>query len=96
MVDEHGYISIKGCLNDDINVFGYRLSTVEIKSALIVHKGIAESAVMGATDELTGQAVFAFAALKPEFAYDPNVEASLTLGARARLHSINSRNFVQL
>jgi acyl-coenzyme A synthetase/AMP-(fatty) acid ligase len=52
-------------LVDDINVFGHRLSTVEIKSALIVHKGITETAVMGATGELTGQAVFAFAALKP-------------------------------
>ncbi|KAJ8584154.1 acetyl-CoA synthetase-like protein [Rhizopogon salebrosus TDB-379] len=63
--DEHDYIWIEGHIDDVINVFGHRLSTAEIESTLIMHKGVAEPAVMGATDELTGQAVFAFATLKP-------------------------------
>ncbi|TFK31281.1 hypothetical protein BDQ12DRAFT_753468 [Crucibulum laeve] len=76
--DEHGYIWIKGRIDDVINVSGHRLSTAEIESALILHKGVAETAVIGTADELTGQAVYAFVTLKPEFSFDPNDEASLT------------------
>ena len=50
---------------DVINVSGHRLSTAEIESALILHKGVAETAVVGVTDEITGQTVFAFVTLKP-------------------------------
>ncbi|KAF8802010.1 acetate--CoA ligase [Phlegmacium glaucopus] len=75
--DEHGYIWIKGRVDDVINVSGHRLSTAEIESALIMHKGVAETAAIGTADELTGQAVFAFVTLKPEFKYDPNDEAAL-------------------
>ncbi|KAH9947778.1 acetate--CoA ligase [Amylocystis lapponica] len=75
--DEDGYIWIKGRVDDVINVSGHRLSTAEIESALIVHSGVAETAVVGTADELTGQAVYAFVTLKPEFKYDPNDEASL-------------------
>jgi acetyl-CoA synthetase len=50
---------------DVINVSGHRLSTAEIESALILHPGVAETAVIGSSDELTGQAVYAFVTLKP-------------------------------
>jgi acetyl-CoA synthetase len=75
--DEHGYIWIKGRMDDVINVAGHRLSTAEIESALIMHRGVAETAVIGTADELTGQAVQAFVTLKPEFTYDKNDEAGL-------------------
>ncbi|KAJ7663613.1 hypothetical protein B0H17DRAFT_1162843 [Mycena rosella] len=75
--DEDGYIWIKGRIDDVINVSGHRLSTAEIESALIMHKGVAETAVIGTADELTGQAVYAFVTLKPEFSYDTNDEAAL-------------------
>lgn len=52
---------------DVINVSGHRLSTAEVESALILHKGVAETAVVGAHDDLTGQAVYAFVTMKPEF-----------------------------
>jgi acetyl-CoA synthetase len=52
-------------MTDVINVSGHRLSTAEIESALILHPGVAEAAVIGATDELTGQSVHAFVTLKP-------------------------------
>ncbi|KAF9531243.1 hypothetical protein CPB83DRAFT_849625 [Crepidotus variabilis] len=74
--DEHGYIWIKGRVDDVINVSGHRLSTAEIESSLILHKGVAETAVIGTADELTGQAVYAFVTLKPEFQFDPNEEAA--------------------
>ncbi|KAI0071884.1 acetate--CoA ligase [Panus rudis PR-1116 ss-1] len=76
--DEHGYIWIKGRVDDVINVSGHRLSTAEIESALILHKGVAETAVIGTADELTGQAVYAFVTLKPEFKYNPDDESGLT------------------
>ena len=57
----HSHISLK----DVINVSGHRLSTAEIESALILFPGVAEAAVIGANDELTGQAVHAFVTLKP-------------------------------
>ncbi|KAJ7180246.1 acetate--CoA ligase [Mycena crocata] len=75
--DEDGYIWIKGRIDDVINVSGHRLSTAEIESALIMHKGVAETAVIGTADELTGQAVYAFVTLKPEFTYDANNETAL-------------------
>ncbi|KAJ7609711.1 hypothetical protein DFH06DRAFT_1374920, partial [Mycena polygramma] len=75
--DEEGYIWIRGRVDDVINVSGHRLSTAEIESALIMHKGVAETAVIGTADELTGQAVYAFVTLKPEFTYDHDNEAPL-------------------
>ena len=57
--------SFTTCITDVINVSGHRLSTAEIESALIVHPGVAEAAVIGATDDLTGQAVHSFVTLKP-------------------------------
>jgi acetyl-CoA synthetase len=65
--DEDGYIWIKGRVDDVINVSGHRLSTAEVESALILHKGVSETAVVGCPDELTGQAVYAFVQMKPEF-----------------------------
>lgn len=47
-----------------VNVSGHRLSTAEIEAALIEHHAVAEAAVVGVTDELTGQAVNAFVAVK--------------------------------
>ena len=49
---------------DVISVSGHHLSTAEIESALILHKGVAETAVIGIPNKLTGQAVFAFVTLK--------------------------------
>ena len=47
-----------------VNVSGHRLSTAEIEAALIEHAAVAEAAVVGVADELTGQAVNAFVAIK--------------------------------
>jgi len=68
--DSDGYIWIKGRVDDVINVSGHRLSTAEVESALILHKGVAETAVVGSHDDITGQAVYAFVCMKPEFDQD--------------------------
>ncbi|KAG0040589.1 acetyl-CoA synthetase [Podila clonocystis] len=63
--DKDGYIWIRGRVDDVINVSGHRLSTAEIESALIMHNTVAEAAVIGANDDVTGQCIHAFVCLKP-------------------------------
>ncbi|KAG0259788.1 acetyl-CoA synthetase [Mortierella polycephala] len=63
--DKDGYIWIRGRVDDVINVSGHRLSTAEIESALIMHHSVAETAVIGAADDVTGQCIHAFICLKP-------------------------------
>ncbi|KAG9319814.1 hypothetical protein KVV02_003599 [Mortierella alpina] len=63
--DKDGYIWIRGRVDDVINVSGHRLSTAEIESALIMHHSVAETAVIGAPDDVTGQCIHAFVCLKP-------------------------------
>ncbi|KAG6055847.1 Acetyl-coenzyme A synthetase [Claviceps sp. LM77 group G4] len=62
--DHEGFYWIRGRVDDVVNVSGHRLSTAEIEAALIEHNAIAEAAVVGVTDELTGQAVNAFVSVK--------------------------------
>ena len=63
--DEDGYYRIIGRIDDVLNVSGHRLGTMEIESALVSHTGlVAEAAVVGRPDELTGEAVCAFVVLK--------------------------------
>ncbi|MGH6884211.1 MAG: acetate--CoA ligase, partial [Hypericibacter sp.] len=63
--DEEGYITIMGRIDDVLNVSGHRLGTMEIESALVAHTTlVAEAAVVGRPDELTGEAVVAFVVLK--------------------------------
>src|SRR5690606_25157632 len=62
--DEDGDLWLLGRVDDVMNVSGHRLSTTEIESALVSHDKVAEAAVVGATDETTGQAVCAFVILR--------------------------------
>ena len=62
--DSDGDIWLLGRVDDVMNVSGHRLSTTEIESALVSHPWVAEAAVVGAKDELTGQAVVAFVILR--------------------------------
>jgi acetyl-CoA synthetase len=62
--DDDGDIWLLGRVDDVMNVSGHRLSTTEIESALVSHPKVAEAAVVGATDDTTGQAVVAFVILR--------------------------------
>jgi acetyl-CoA synthetase len=62
--DQEGYITVLGRVDDVMNVSGHRLSTMEIESVLVRHPAVAEAAVVGRPDELTGQAVCCFVTLK--------------------------------
>ena len=63
-LDDDGYIWLLGRVDDVMNVSGHRVSTTEVESALVDHPSVAESAVVGATDATTGQAIVAFVTLK--------------------------------
>src|SRR3954471_11411605 len=62
--DDDGYFWIIGRVDDVINVSGHRMSTAEVESAIVSHGKVAEAAVIGQTDEDTGQSVTAFVTLE--------------------------------
>ncbi|HEY7054099.1 MAG TPA: acetate--CoA ligase [Mycobacterium sp.] len=69
--DPDGNIWVLGRIDDVMNVSGHRISTAEVESALVGHSGVAEAAVVGATDDDTGQAIIAFVILKASAAEKP-------------------------
>jgi acetyl-CoA synthetase len=62
--DDEGYYWLLGRVDDVMNVSAHRISTIEVESALVDHPTVAEAAVVGKSDSLTGQAIFAFVILK--------------------------------
>ena len=62
--DEEGYFWLLGRVDDIMLVAGHNISTTEVESALVSHPAVAEAAVVGRTDETTGQAVSAFVILR--------------------------------
>ena len=63
-LDDDGAIWLLGRVDDVMNVSGHRISTTEVESALVSHEAVAEAAVVGAKDEMTGQAIVAFVILR--------------------------------
>jgi acetyl-CoA synthetase len=62
--DEDGYFWLLGRVDDVMLVAGHNISTTEVESALVSHRAVAEAAVVGRKDELTGQAIAAFVTLR--------------------------------
>ncbi|HEY7036465.1 MAG TPA: acetate--CoA ligase [Thermomicrobiales bacterium] len=92
--DEEGYYWLLGRVDDVMNVAGHRLSTTEIESALVSHPSVAEAAVVGQPDSLTGEAVFAFVILKagtdgtPELGQELRQHVAVKIGPIARPKSV--------
>jgi acetyl-CoA synthetase len=63
-IDEDGDFWLLGRVDDVMNISGHRISTIEVESALVDHKKVAEAAVCGRADERTGQAIVAYVTLK--------------------------------
>jgi acetyl-CoA synthetase len=81
-LDGDGDVQLLGRVDDVMNVSGHRLSTMEIESALVSHPIVAEAAVVGASDDTTGQAVVAFVILRAKKAASVTAtEASVMLRA---------------
>jgi acetyl-CoA synthetase len=62
--DKDGYFWVIGRIDDVVNVSGHRLSTAEVESAIVAHPDVAEAAVIGQSDEDTGQAICAFVTVR--------------------------------
>jgi acetyl-CoA synthetase len=68
--DEDGYLWVIGRVDDVINVSGHRLSTAEVESAIVSHQNVAEAAVIGQSDDDTGQCITAFVTLRGDLEGD--------------------------
>jgi acetyl-CoA synthetase len=75
--DKDGYIWVIGRIDDVVNVSGHRLSTAEVESAIVAHEAVAEAAVIGQSDELTGQAICAFVTLQGTIEGTEEIEAGI-------------------
>jgi acetyl-CoA synthetase len=75
--DEDGYFWVMGRVDDVISVSGHRLGTMEIESALVSHPAVAEAAVVGRPDEISGEAIVAFVMLEAGRAPGDDLEKEL-------------------
>jgi acetyl-CoA synthetase len=78
--DTDGALWLLGRVDDVMNISGHRISTTEVESALVSHPSVAEAAVVGANDEMTGQGIVAFVILRG------NAENADTLVAELKAH----------
>ncbi|HEX6688624.1 MAG TPA: acetate--CoA ligase [Solirubrobacterales bacterium] len=83
--DEDGYLWVLGRIDDVVNVSGHRLSTAEVESAIVSHPKVAEAAVIGQSDEDTGQAICAFVTLEGDHDGDDEMVAELCEHVAARI-----------
>jgi acetyl-CoA synthetase len=75
--DEEGYYWLMGRVDDVINVSGHRLGTMEIESALVDHKSVAEAAAIAINHDIKGQAIIAFVSLKDKIPFNDALEVEL-------------------
>ena len=79
-LDDDGYLWLLGRVDDVMNISGHRISTTEVESALVDHPAVAEAAVVGANDSVTGQAIMAYVIARGTHS------ASDALGEEVRQH----------
>ena len=93
-IDEDGYLWLLGRVDDVMNISGHRISTAEVESALVDHPSVAEAAVVGATDDTTGQAIVGYVILRggneasDELREEIRQHVSHKLGAIARPRAV--------
>ena len=93
--DEDGYYWITGRVDDVINVSGHRLGTAEIESALVLHKDVAESAVVGFPHDIKGQGIYAFVTLNQEVEPTDELKKELVQQVRTQIGPIANLDNVQ-
>ena len=93
--DEDGYYWITGRVDDVINVSGHRLGTAEIESALVLHKTVAESAVVGFPHDIKGQGIYAFVTLNQNIEPTDELKKELVQQVRTQIGPIANLDHVQ-
>ena len=96
--DEDGYVWFSGRVDDIIKIAGHRIGTIEVESAFLCHPAVAEAGATGRPDELRGEVIAAFVALKVGFAASDQLRSELLATVRKQLGPvavIGELSFVQ-
>ncbi len=93
--DADGYYWITGRIDDVINVSGHRMGTAEIESALVLHKAVAEAAVVGYPHDIKGQGIYAYVTLMTGYQYDDALKQELIKHVRKEIGAIASPDLIQ-
>ncbi|SEN80061.1 acetyl-coenzyme A synthetase [Halorientalis persicus] len=79
-IDDDGYITVLGRVDDVINVSGHRLGTMEVESAIVGVEGVAEAAVVGGNHDIKGEAVYAYAITEDGYEGDDDLRERIVEG----------------
>ena len=79
-IDDDGYITVLGRVDDVLNVSGHRLGTMEIESAIVGVEGVAEAAVVGGEHDIKGEAVYAYVITENGYEENEDLRASIIAG----------------
>ena len=93
--DKDGYYWITGRVDDVLNVSGHRLGTAELESALVLHSGVAEAAVVGFPHDIKGQGIYAYVTLVKGVESTDELKKELVLFVRNEIGPIATIDFVQ-
>ncbi len=93
--DEDGYFWITGRVDDVLNVSGHRLGTAEIESALVLHKDIAEAAVVGYPHDIKGQGIYAYVTVNVGVKTTEDLKKELILLVRKEIGAIAKPEVIQ-
>jgi len=88
-IDDDRYLWVLGRVDDVMNVSGHRISTTEVESALVDNPKVAEAAVVGAKDDLTGQAIVAFVTLRGSETASPEIGEELRQHVATKIGAIS-------
>ena len=87
-IDDDGYITVLGRVDDVINVSGHRLGTMEIESAVVDVEGVAEAAAVGGDHEMKGEAVYTYVILEDGYEENEEMEAAIIGGVEEAIGPI--------
>jgi acetyl-CoA synthetase len=87
-IDDDGYITVLGRVDDVINVSGHRLGTMEIESAIVGVEGVAEAAVVGGDHEMKGEAVYAYVITEDDHEGDEEMRDRIVAGVEEAIGPI--------
>jgi acetyl-CoA synthetase len=79
-IDDDGYITVLGRVDDVLNVSGHRLGTMEVESAIVDVEGVAEAAVVGGDHEIKGEAVYAYVITEDGYEGDEDLREAVVAG----------------
>ena len=93
--DKDGYYWITGRVDDVLNVSGHRLGSAELESALVLHEGVAEAAVVGFPHDIKGQGIYAYVTLVKGVDYSDTLKAELVKMVRSEIGPIATIDVIQ-